>query len=87
MGSRDISSIIDQSYKKYESDLRYISLEIHKFPELAFQEHRAAKLLSEFLEKEGFTVERGIAEDETAFVATFTNGKGPVVSFNSVRFL
>jgi aminobenzoyl-glutamate utilization protein B len=51
---------------------------------LAFGERFSAKLLSDFLEREGFALERGIAGDETAFVATFTHGKGPVISFNAV---
>ena len=52
---------------------------------MAFKEYKSSKLLTEFLEKEGFTVKRGIAGDETAFVGTFKQGKGPVVSFNAVR--
>lgn len=76
-------SSIDDSYKKYNAALRSISLKIHEYHELAFHEHRSAKLLADFLEKEGFTVERGIAGDETAFMATFVQGKGPIVSFNA----
>jgi hypothetical protein len=77
----DFISIID----KYNAVLREISLQIHGYRELGFHEYQSAKLLCDFLEKEGFTVERGIAGDETAFVATFGQGKnGPRVSFNAV---
>ena len=79
------SPIIDESYQKYDGGLRRISLEIHKFQELAFQERQSSNVLSGFLEQEGFTVQRGIAGNETAFVATFSQGKGSVVSFNAVR--
>lgn len=77
-------SIISDTFKKYDADLRDISLKLHGYHELAFKERKSAKLLTEFLEKEGFTVGRGIAGDETAFVSTFKQGKGPVVSFNAV---
>lgn len=80
-----LPSIIDDTYKKYDGDLRDISLKLHGYHELAYKEFKAAKLLTNYLEKEGFTVKRGIAGDETAFVGTFTQGKkGPVVSFNAV---
>ena len=77
-------TVISDCLKKYDADLRDISLKLHGYHELAFKEYKSAKLLTEFLEKEGFTVKRGIAGDETAFVGTFKQGKGPVVSFNAV---
>jgi len=79
-----IPSIIEKSYSKYDSDLRRISLEIHDYAETAFLEHKSARLLIGFLEKQGFVVERGIAGDETAFVATYGDGTAPIVSFNAV---
>jgi hypothetical protein len=76
--------VIDQSFQKQNDALRRISLEIHDHPELAFEEHRACKILIDYLKDAGFTVEKGIADTETAFMATFTQGNGPTVSFNSV---
>jgi len=82
---RTAPTIIDDTYRKYDGDLRDISLKLHGYHELAYKEFKAAKLLTGYLEKEGFSVKRGIAGDETAFVGTFTQGKkGPVVSFNAV---
>ena len=82
---RTAPKIIDDTYKKYDGDLRDISLKLHGYHELAYKEFKAAKLLTGYLEKEGFSVKRGIAGDETAFVGTFTQGKkGPVVSSNAV---
>ena len=78
------SSIINQTYQKYGASLRRISLMIHDYKEVAFQEHQSAKLLADFAEQEGFQVDRAIAGDDTAFVATFTQGNGTVVSFNAV---
>src|ERR1700737_3631193 len=78
-------TIVDQWYDKNDPILRDISMTLHGYHELAFKEYKSAKLISDFLEKEGFTMERGIAGDETAFVGAFTQGKkGPVVSFNAV---
>jgi len=55
---------------------------IHAKPELAFQEFEAVALLTSALEREGFTVQRGVAGLETAFVASYTSRKGgrPVVA-------
>ena len=55
---------------------------IHAKPEIAFEEFESAALLSATLEKAGFTVERGVAGLETAFVATW-HGRdgGPTVAF------
>ena len=39
------------------------------------KEFRAFKLLTDYLEKEGFTVTRGVVGLETAFTAEYTNGK------------
>src|SRR3989337_568605 len=57
-------------------DLVRISQAIHGRPELAFEERSAAQLLTEFLEGQGFAVERGTAGMETAFRAAW--GSGPV---------
>jgi len=76
--------VIDSSFQKYGRDLRKISLKIHKYQELAFEEHRSAKLLSEFLKSQGFTIKRDIAGLSTAFVASYSQNEGPSVSFNAV---
>ena len=77
--------IIDDTFTRYDESLRTISLKIHKYKELSFEEHRSARLLCDFLEREGFHVERGVAGDATAFLATYAQFQGPIVSFNSAR--
>jgi aminobenzoyl-glutamate utilization protein B len=52
------------------------------FPELGMEEHKSSSILIELLEKNGFTVEKGVAEMPTAFVATYGKGK-PIIGFNS----
>ncbi|MER7957352.1 amidohydrolase [Streptomyces sp. NPDC096030] len=46
-----------------------VSLALHREPETAYEEHRAAGLLAGELEREGFEVERGVAGQPTAFTA------------------
>ena len=59
----------------YEGDLHRIGDEIWKNPELAFEEHAAHGLLTQFLAKEGFAVDKGYKELPTAFRACFGSGK------------
>nr|WP_233267126.1 amidohydrolase [Tomitella fengzijianii] len=51
-----------------------LSRAIHAAPELAFDEHRAARLTGELLAAEGFAVEHGAGGLDTAFRATFGDG-------------
>lgn len=44
-------------------------------PETAFGEYEASRLISENLEKHGFTVVRNVADIPTAFTATYGSGK------------
>lgn len=51
---------------------------IWEYAELSHDEFQSAELLCSILEEEGFTVERGVCGQETAFVATYGSGK-PVI--------
>jgi aminobenzoyl-glutamate utilization protein B len=55
---------------------------IFSFAELGFQEFETSKYLTGILEKEGFTVERGVAGIPTAWTATWGSGK-PVIALGS----
>eukprot|EP00058_Branchiostoma_floridae_P002591 XP_002588079.1 hypothetical protein BRAFLDRAFT_83080 [Branchiostoma floridae] len=57
------------------SDLYDLSQEIWKNPELAFKEHHAHKVLTDFLEKQGFRVDRHY-KLETAFRAVYGKDGG-----------
>jgi aminobenzoyl-glutamate utilization protein B len=48
---------------------------IWEWAEPGYQEVQSSRLLSELLEKAGFTVQRGVAEIPTAFTATYGSGK------------
>ncbi len=56
-----------------------ISDQIWANAETAFEEYNSAEILASYAEKNGFTVERGVAGMPTAFVATYGSGK-PVIS-------
>ena len=45
-------------------------------PEIGMEEFHAQKVLTDWLEKEGFAVERGVAGVETAFKAVYRQGEG-----------
>ena len=64
-------------------ELERIGRDIHANPEAGYEEHRAVAWLAELLKKHGFSVELGVADTPTAFVATRRNGTGPTVAFLS----
>ncbi len=70
-----ISEIIEEKRESFID----ISDKIWAVPELKFEEYKSAELLCDSLEKEGFTVERGVGGIETAFIGSFGNGK-PVIA-------
>ena len=61
-------------------ELEKLSHRIHATPELGYQEVKAAAWLVEFLDTQGFKVERGVAGVETAFRATIETGEGPTIA-------
>lgn len=71
--------VLIKSIEKHQNALIKISDEIWNAAETAFEETESSKILSDYAEKQGFTVERGVAQMPTAFVATYGSGK-PVIS-------
>ena len=62
-------------------DLEALSHKIHDNPELCFKEDKAHGWLTEFLEKHGAQVERGVGGLPTAFRATIAgSGPGPTIA-------
>ncbi|PSR21523.1 MAG: amidohydrolase [Sulfobacillus acidophilus] len=73
-----IRSWIDKSAE----DLWRIAYQIHSFKEVKFQEYRSSAILADWLESHGFSVNRGLAGLDTAFVAECSVGSGgPVLAF------
>lgn len=52
-----------------------LSMDIHGEPELGFQELKASAWLCGYLEQSGFRVERGVSGLDTAFQATYGQGR------------
>ena len=65
---------LQNAYDQYKN----IALQIWNHAELGYKEVKSSALLQETLKKEGFTVESGVAEIPTAFVATYGSGQ-PVI--------
>jgi amidohydrolase len=61
------------------NDICDLSRKIHDNPELGFHEYKASEWLTQYLEKNGFRVERGILGLETAFRASYGQGS-PVIA-------
>ncbi len=70
---------VAESIAKHEQELIAISDSVWALAETAFEETGSSRILSDYAEKNGFKVERGVAGIPTAFVATYGSGK-PVIS-------
>ncbi len=73
---------IDKILSKYEEDIKKIGLDIHSNPELGYEEFKACKWQEDYLEKQGFQVEKEYKGVKTAYKASFGTGK-PVVCITS----
>jgi len=71
-----LSQIIENKREK----LIEVSNQIWEYAETGFEEFKSAKLLCQTLAEEGFEVEQGVANIETAFIGSFGSGK-PVIAF------
>jgi metal-dependent amidase/aminoacylase/carboxypeptidase family protein len=75
---------IDKAISDADDQLRAISADIHAHPELAWEEHHAHDVLSDFMESRGFTVVRHAYNLATAWTATYEIGSGgKTIGFNS----
>jgi len=82
----DQTAMLKQKVQAYLDEvaerLIQISLTLHANPEVAFEEYQSMALLADTAEQHEFIVERGVAELETAFVATSIGAQpGPTVAF------
>lgn len=73
---------IEKALAKRADTFHHASDAIWDYAELGFTEHRSAALLEDLLEKEGFTVTRGVCGIPTAFIAETVIGEGgPTIGF------
>ena len=71
----DLKKVALSSIDENAEELKTIGEKIWSSPELCYKEHKAHDLLTDFLEKKGFSVERSYTGIETAFRATFGSGR------------
>ena len=69
---REIQVLID----RFSDELWHVAHEIHSYREVKFQEYKSAQVLTQWLSSHEFTVDRGVAGLETAFVARKIHGAG-----------
>ncbi|KAK0220964.1 hypothetical protein EDD85DRAFT_862726 [Armillaria nabsnona] len=73
----DIMAAIEQRIAELDTDLRALSLDIHEHPEIGYEERRTHDVLTNFMDKQGFEVERHyLLPSQTAWKATFKHGRG-----------
>ncbi|HEX5815611.1 MAG TPA: M20 family metallopeptidase [Methylomirabilota bacterium] len=75
-----VKDLVGPAVDRLADELDTLSRRIHDHPELGYQEVKAAAWLSEFLERQGFKVERGVAGVDTAFRGTLDTGDGPTIA-------
>ncbi|RSS82241.1 amidohydrolase [Streptomyces sp. WAC06614] len=76
----DVHRRIRQAVAVRADRLWDIASALHRDPEPAYEEHRAAALLTSELAREGFRVEHATAGLATAFTASAGSGEGPRVA-------
>jgi len=59
-------------------ELIELSLKIHANPEIAFEEEKSSQFIADYLEANGFAVERGVCDLPTAFSASYGSGEPSV---------
>jgi amidohydrolase len=68
-------TLVTTAIQSQKKSLNRLSNEIWQNPELCFEEHAAHKVLTDYLEGQGFAVERHYCGMKTAFRAKFGSGK------------
>lgn len=75
MATDQLKRVASTKVDDHRSELFHISKELWENPELNFEEHKAHRLLSNYLELKGFAVQRGYGGLATAFRASFGTGR------------
>jgi len=75
----ELKALVANEIDTHCQQLGELSQKVHSSPEVAFQEFQAAAWLTEYLEAQGFSVERGICDLPTAFRGSYGAGK-PVIA-------
>lgn len=68
----DVRKVVAEVYASKKAEFQGISRQLWEHPEDSYQEYEAIKLLCQFLEQEGFQLERKFVSD-TGFRASYSN--------------
>ena len=66
---------VAEEVETHREELIELGLRIHQNPELGFQEVKASRWLTSYLKRNGFKVEKGICQLDTAFSGQYGSGK------------
>lgn len=70
-----LKTLVIKEVDSRQEQLRELSLKIHATPELGFHETKAVGWLTQYLKKNGFSIEQGICQLATAFRGSYGKGK------------
>lgn len=79
----DVSAIKDSVAAQVDvirPTVEKLSADIHEHPEIGYEEYKASKWLTDLLSDQGFSVQRGVADLDTAFRADARGGDGPTIA-------
>ena len=69
---------LNKALNKHQKTFEDVALKIWDWAEVGYQEYKSSTLLKEELSANGFSIQSGVAEIPTAFIAEYSNG-GPVI--------
>ncbi len=71
-----LKEVMFREIDEIRNEMTAMSDDIFDHPEIGMEEFHAQKVLTDWLEKEGFQVKRGVVGVETAFKAVYSHGTG-----------
>ena len=71
-------SSLNLSINKHQDTFETAAMKIWNWAEVGYQEYKSSELLKNELQSNGFSIQSGVAEIPTAFIAEYSNG-GPVI--------
>ncbi len=77
--AQDGKTFVAEQVDRHASEYGAIAQQIWDWAEVGYMENESSALLQHTLQDAGFAVEAGVAGIPTAFVASWSNGPGPVI--------
>ena len=73
-------SSLNLSINKHQETFETAAMKIWDWAEVGYLEYKSSELLKTELRANGFSIQSGVAEIPTAFIAEYSNG-GPILGF------